>query len=199
MAASVLPSSIGALPNEAAHEEPKKRRRRRKRKRVIDETTTAGAIELVADGLVDDDALEQTPVGEVVSVEPVKRGRGRPRKVVVVAEAESSLAGASEVPGGGEPAGAGVAEPVKRKPGRPRKVVVDPSIDAPGGGAVATEPLPVELVGGRRRVVIDDEPGGTTFSSDAPSPSPTPRPQPTPREVVAPVDKPPRLDGVVEW
>ncbi len=199
MAASVLPSSIGALPNEAAHEEPKKRRRRRKRKRVIDETTTAGAIDLVADGLVDAGALGQTPVGEVVSAEPVKRGRGRPRKVAVVAEAESSSAGASEAASGGEPASAGVAEPVKRKPGRPRKVVVDPSIDAPGGGAVAAEPLPVELVGGRRRVVIDDEPGGTTFSSDAPSPSPTPRPQPAPREVVAPVDKPPRLDGVVEW
>ncbi len=191
---SVLPSSIGALPNEAAHEEPKKRRRRRKRKRngdaVVGDPTLA-TIGAVGGAIVagDDEAIVVATVaapdphanGEAPSGEaPVMPKRGRPRKLKVVDRSDiepvPSLAPAI------------VDEPVEKpKRGRPRKVrpVTDES-------AVEPQPEPTPVVefaaDGRRRVVIDDETGGASFSSDGMS---TKRPRGRPRKTTPKRSTPP--------
>ncbi|PHX81788.1 MAG: hypothetical protein CK540_00950 [Thermoleophilia bacterium] len=155
---SVLPSSIGALPNEAAHEEPKKRRRRRKRKRTGESPQGEATVEAV-----DSDAPEATeteaapaPV-EVEAVDdsaPVKPKRGRPRKVQPAADQPVEAPSVESTP-------TDTVEdaPAKPKRGRPRKVKVEePVVEPP--------PAPEVTASGMRRVVIDDEPAGTTFSTD---------------------------------
>ena len=191
---SVLPSSIGALPNEAAHEEPKKRRRRRKRKRTGESPQGEVTVEAVDCEAPEATEVEATPAPtevedsapvkpkrgrlrkvrpeenvEAVAVEapaveaapveqsdeaPVKRKRGRPRKVQP--EADQAVEASSV-----ESAPADVVEDasVRPKRGRPRKVKVEePVVEAP--------PAPEFTASGMRRVVIDDEPAGTTFSTD---------------------------------
>jgi superfamily II DNA or RNA helicase len=140
-----LPSSVGALPNEAAHEEPKKRRRRRKRKRGGEANgsgqpaETAAVVETGADLAVPDapaesdgaeapDAPETSADGERPA-RPARRGR-RPKAPTPEADAVAA-ADPDPVPG---PA----ADPPERDPN------------------------------GRRRVVIDDQGDQGAFSSDAP-------------------------------
>ncbi len=193
---SVLPSSIGALPNEAAHEEPKKRRRRRKRKRNGDAVVgdpTLEAIDAVGGAIVagSDEVIvmevvaapDQHANGEAPSDEALSEPkRGRPRKLKVVDRSDiepvPSLAPAI------------VDEPVEQpKRGRPRKLrpVTDES-------AVERQPEPeptpvVEFAAdGRRRVVIDDETGGASFSSDGMS---TQRPRGRPRKTTPKRSTPP--------
>ena len=155
---SVLPSSIGALPNEAAHEEPKKRRRRRKRKRTGESPQGEATVEAV-----DSDAPEATEAQaapaptEVEAVDdsaPVKPKRGRPRKVQPKADQAVEAPSVESTP-------TDTVEdaPAKPKRGRPRKIKVEePVVEAP--------PAPEVTASGMRRVVIDDEPAGTTFSTD---------------------------------
>ena len=69
------PSAVGALPNEAAHEEPKKRRRRRKRKRTGEEAETVEPVEAVE--------VEPQP-------EPESTGDGR-RRVVIADDEEGTF------------------------------------------------------------------------------------------------------------
>ena len=155
---SVLPSSIGALPNEAAHEEPKKRRRRRKRKRTGESPQGEATVEAV-----DSDAPEATEAQaapaptEVEAVDdsaPVKPKRGRPRKVQPKADQAVEAPSVESTP-------TDTVEdaPAKPKRGRPRKIKVEePVVEVP--------PAPEVTASGMRRVVIDDEPAGTTFSTD---------------------------------
>ncbi len=189
---SVLPSSIGALPNEAAHEEPKKRRRRRKRKRNGDAVVGNPTLETIgaANGAIvagDDEAIvmevvaapDQHANGEAPSGEaPGEPKRGRPREPKVVDESDSE-----PVP---SLAPAIVDEPVEKpKRGRPRKV--NPVTDE---SAVEPQPEPVVefAADGRRRVVIDDETGGASFSSDGMS---TQRPRGRPRKTTPKRSTPP--------
>jgi hypothetical protein len=71
LSGSALPSAIGALPNEAAHEEPKKRRRRRRKKKGNGEAPSeeAGAV-LAADAVADEGAEAAADV-EVAGAEPL--------------------------------------------------------------------------------------------------------------------------------
>ena len=155
---SVLPSSIGALPNEAAHEEPKKRRRRRKRKRTGESPQGEATVEAVDSDAPEATEPEATPAPtEVETVEdsaPVKPKRGRPRKVQP--EADQAVEAPSVE---STPTDTVEDAPAKPKRGRPRKVKVEePVVEAP--------PAPEVTASGMRRVVIDDEPASTTFSTD---------------------------------
>jgi len=191
---SVLPSSIGALPNEAAHEEPKKRRRRRKRKRTGESPQGEATVEAVDSDAPEASEPEAAPVPmEVEDSAPAKPKRGRPRKVRPEENVEAVAVEAPAV----EMAPAEQADeaPVKRKRGRPRKVQpeTDQAVDAPSVESAPTDtvedapakpkrgrprkvkveepvveapPAPEFTASGMRRVVIDDEPAGTTFSTD---------------------------------
>ncbi|MFM9125547.1 MAG: DEAD/DEAH box helicase [Actinomycetota bacterium] len=141
-----LPSAVGALPNEAAHEEPKKRRRRRKRKR----------------------GGEASGNGQPAEAAPVVEA------AVADAPAEASAAPASDSPDDGAaqaaPAdGERPARPARR--GRRAKAAAPQGEAAPTAAPdppPADEPPSAPERGGRRRVVIDDEGGEGAFSSDAP-------------------------------
>jgi ribonuclease E len=155
---SVLPSSIGALPNEAAHEEPKKRRRRRKRKRTGESPQGEATVEAVDSDAPEATEAEAIPAPtEVAAVEdsvPAKPKRGRPRKVQPAADQAVEAPSVESTP-------TDTVEdaPAKPKRGRPRKVKVEePVVEAP--------PAPEVTASGMRRVVIDDEPASTTFSTD---------------------------------
>ena len=107
-------------------------------------------VEAVA---VEAPAIEAAPV-EQADEAPVKRKRGRPRKVQPETDQAVEAPSVESTP-------AEVVEdaPVKPKRGRPRKVKVEePVVEAP--------PAPEFTASGMRRVVIDDEPAGTTFSTD---------------------------------
>jgi len=234
---SVLPSSIGALPNEAAHEEPKKRRRRRKRKRTGESPNGEVTVEAVDSDVIEatelDDALAPIEVEAVEGSAPVKPKRGRPRKV----RPEESVEAVEVVTPAVDAAPADQADeaPVKRKRGRPRKVQpeADQVVEAPSVESAPTDnvedapakpkrgrprkvkveepvveapPAPEFTASGMRRVVIDDEPDGTTFSTDgmslqrgrgrphkskaAPKSKRVPRPKPPKTEPSGPAEIP---------
>ncbi|MGI9116576.1 MAG: helicase-related protein [Gaiellales bacterium] len=96
IAGSAPPSAIGALPNEAAHEEPKKRRRRRRRKKgsgeapaeeggeatVVDAPEAAEDAPAEAEPVADDAPADEAPP------EP-KPKRTRRRKAAAEAEADA--------------------------------------------------------------------------------------------------------------
>jgi hypothetical protein len=191
---SVLPSSIGALPNEAAHEEPKKRRRRRKRKRTGESPHGEATVEAVDNDAPEASEVEVSPAPmEVEDSAPVKPKRGRPRKVRPEENVEAPAVEAPAVEAA--PVGQADEAPVKRKRGRPRKVQpeADQAVEAPSVESTPTDvvedapakpkrgrprkvkveepvveapPAPEFTASGMRRVVIDDEPAGTTFSTD---------------------------------
>ena len=94
LSGSALPSAIGALPNEAAHEEPKKRRRRRRKKKGNGEAPSEeGGVVLAADAVADEgadatadvavaDATADVAVAdaEPLAVAPVDEAAPQPRK-----------------------------------------------------------------------------------------------------------------------
>ena len=154
-----LPSSIGALPNEAAHDEPKKRRRRRRRKRNGEALPADGVVEAVVDEgvieVVEVDAPELQPEIVVSEEKPNKRGRPRKARVELAPNEDARVSDISPAESGDAPkmltngrrrvviddeSAAEVfssdealpVEPVKRKRGRPRKVAVETPVQVEG-------------------------------------------------------------------
>ncbi len=154
---AALPSAVGALPNEAAHEEPKKRRRRRKRKKV----GAAGDGEAGTSAVPATDA-ETPPASEgatgsadveTEAAEPAPRKprkRAAPKRSTPEPEALST-----EAPATAQPA----ADPA------PVELTAD----------------------GKRRVVIDDDAHDNAFSTDGMTVPGSKRRRTKPRKVEAPV------------
>ena len=198
LSASALPSAVGALPNEAAHEEPKKRRRRRRKKKgggeaPVDENSTDIAI----DGSPD----EQTDVGEQpvaderpvdapsTDDEPKPKKRTRRKKAVEETPAdEPALEGlaVADDAGAEESAVEDAPKPKRRRKAKPKAddVVAEAPIVVD-----RAEPVVEFTASGMRRVVIDDA-DDATFSTDGLTPKrgrskskprPKPRSRPAPR------------------
>jgi superfamily II DNA or RNA helicase len=187
LSGSVLPSTIGALPNEAAHEEPKKRRRRRRKKKgngdaqvdesvetaVVDESSAGGETgaegELVADE--ESGAAATNPAEEA----PPKR-RTRRRKAAEEATIDASAADEAaavsprEAESSEEPAADAAPKPKRRRTAKAKTTADEaesaaetPDVEAP------VEPVVEFTASGMRRVVIDDA-DDATFSTDGLTP-----------------------------
>ena len=200
---SALPSAIGALPNEAAHEEPKKRRRRRRKKKgngeaPIEEGVETATVDEAAEG--DEASVQDQSVPPAVEDAapaadddaPVKPKRRSRRKVAAEPVPEQEAPTIAVLPVEELPV---VDEEPKAKPKRKRKpkaAGAEADAAAVDGSGPAAEPAPpVEPVveftaSGMRRVVIDDA-DDATFSTDGMAakrgrarskPKPKPRPKP---------------------
>ena len=133
------PSAVGALPNEAAHEEPKKRRRRRKRKRGGDASGNGQPV-------------DTAPVAEAAPSEPVA-------DPPAASDGEPAPTEQAERP----------ARPARRGRRPKAAVAADPpAAEAEPAAVPADDAAPARDPAGRRRVVIDDEGDQGAFSSDAP-------------------------------
>jgi hypothetical protein len=205
LSGSALPSAIGALPNEAAHEEPKKRRRRRRKKKgggeaPVDENST--------DIVIDSTPDEQTDAGEqpVADEQPVEasseqdeeskpKKRTRRKKAVEETPADEPVLeglALAEDAGAEESAVKDAPKPKRRRKAKPK-----------ADGIAAAEPVVVEpaepvvefTASGMRRVVIDDA-DDATFSPDGLTPKrgrgrskPRPRSKPKPKAAPQPTDE----------
>lgn len=175
LSGSALPSSIGALPNEAAHEEPKKRRRRRRRKKgngeaQVDESGDAIVVDdASAEASADEaPAFEDQPApaddapDEQTATKPKRRSRRAPAAVETVADET-----VDDVPVAGDELGDEVPKPKRRRKAKAKA-------DAAGDAEAAVEAPPAEPAveftpSGMRRVVIDDA-DDATFSTDGLTP-----------------------------
>ena len=175
LSGSALPSSIGALPNEAAHEEPKKRRRRRRRKKgngeaQVDESGDAIVVDdASAEASADEaPAFEDQPApaddapDEQTATKPKRRSRRAPAAVETVADET-----VDDVPVAGDELGDEVPKPKRRRKAKAKA-------NAAGDAEAAVEAPPAEPAveftpSGMRRVVIDDA-DDATFSTDGLTP-----------------------------
>lgn len=210
LSGTALPSAIGALPNEAAHEEPKKRRRRRRKKKgngeaQVDENGEA----IVVDEAVDDESTppETAATGDQQTAEPSaehvdepKPKRRSRRKQTAEAVPADEVAAEAVSASGEEPAAEEAPKPKRRRKAKAASeaegdVVASPVVEVPA------EPVVEFTASGMRRVVIDDA-DDATFSTDGLTPKrgrgrskAKPRAKAAPKSVQQSAGEPPAVDA----
>ncbi|MGI9185959.1 MAG: DEAD/DEAH box helicase family protein [Gaiellales bacterium] len=183
LSGSALPSAIGALPNEAAHEEPKKRRRRRRKKKgngepQLDESGEAVVVPPSGeDTFVEaeeqpagDQQVTTEPSDEAASESPAPKKRTRRRKVADETPAEDGPVVETSAPSSEDVGTQDAVDEDPPKPKRRRKAkTAEPTAVEEVAVEVPAEPVVEFTASGMRRVVIDDA-DDATFSTDGLAP-----------------------------